>query len=162
MAQQQSDGQQSSSPPPLPLPPTSSVPLTTIILDRFSTMQYFWFRIQHSFQWSQFISFKLSMHFVQLFIRNIYLNCTLAVYAMTATAVAAVAAAAAPASKQPIKQNANAINQLHSALFIKIDANTDNFTGIIEHDNMNLDHALFYRDAANRQTIIQNKQTDQL
>lgn len=156
MAQQQPDGQQSSS---TPLPPTSSVPLTTIILDRFSTMQYFWFRIQHSFQWSQFISFKLLMHLVQLFIRNIYLNWTLAVYAMTATAVAAVAATAA--SKQPIKRNANAINQLQSALFIKIDANTNNFTGIIDHD-MNLDHTLFYRDAANRQTIIQNKQNDQL
>lgn len=154
--QQQQPNEQQSLSPTSPLPPTSSVPLTTIILDRFSTMQYFWFRIQHSFQWSQFISFKLLMHLVQLFVRNIYLNCTLAVYAMTVTAVPATAA-----SKQPIKQNANAINQLQSALFIKINANTDNSTGIIDHD-MNSDHTLFYRDAANRQTIIQNKQTDQL
>lgn len=141
--------------------PSTSVPLTTNHLDRFSTMQYFWFRIRHLFQWCQFISFNLLMHLVQLFMRNIYLNCTLAAYAMTTTitttvANAAAAAALTVASTQPIKPNA--ITQLQTALFIKNDANYDNFTGIIDHD-MNLDHT---RGAANRQTIIQNKQTDQL
>lgn len=132
-----------------------SAPITTIILDRFSTMQYFWFRIRHLFPWSQFILFNLLMHLVQLFIRNIYLNCTLVASTMT---IAATAVAARP---QPIKPNANAIIKLQAKLFINNDADNDNFTDIIDHD-MNLDHTLFCRDAANQQTIIQNKQTDQL
>ncbi|XP_031626355.1 uncharacterized protein LOC116342762 isoform X1 [Contarinia nasturtii] len=129
-----------------------SVLLTTIILDRFFTMQYFWFRIQYLFQWSTvFISLKYSM---QLFIQIIYLNCTSFAYAVASVLPDGATAVVTMTTPQPIKPNAFAFNG-DTELFIKTDANN------IDHV-MNLDHALFCRDAANQQTIIQTKQTDQL
>lgn len=136
--------------------------LPTIILGRFFTMPYFWFCIRHSFQWPLFIWFNLCQHLVQLFIQGIYLNCTCVAYAMAA-AITAAAAAAKASVTQPIKSDSVAANTLCSPteLFIKNHGDYDKFTGIYAN-GMNLDHALFSRDAANQQTIIQNKQTDQL
>lgn len=132
----------------------ASIPLTTIILDRFSTMQYFWFRIQHSFQWSQFISLNIFVRLVQLFIQCININCTFIAYGMIA------AVASTTAVIKPIKLNANASNTVaigsQSELFIKNDPINDNFKNIIVHD-MNFDHTLFCKDAVNQQTITENK-----
>lgn len=126
-----------------------SILLTTIILDQFFAMQYIWFRIKYLFQWSTiFISLKYSM---QLFIQIIYLNCA---------SIGWILLAVNTAIGHPIKQNAIAFIR-DIELFIKTDANNDKFKANIDHV-MNLDHTSFCRDAANRHTIIQNKQTDQL
>lgn len=150
---------------PMPIPIPLPLPLPSIGVDQFSTLKYFWFRIEHLLQWSVFISTDLFVHLSELFIQNIRLNGTYVAYAI------ARAAMAATPTTQPIKPNddahahANAVESTsfrsQSELFIKNDADNDNLSDIIDAE-MNLDHILFCRTAANQQTIIQNKQTDQL
>lgn len=166
--------QQQEQPPLSPLPHEQQqelqpIPLPTITVDRFSTLQYFW----HLFQWSAFISTDLFMHLSELFIQNIRLNCTFVAYGIAKAAITPTALL--PITKttktQPIKpnnNNNNAVNAVKASsfcsqpeLFIKNDADNDYFNDNIDAE-MNLDHVLFCRNAANQQTIIQTKQTDQL
>lgn len=127
----------------------------TVMCDRFLAMEYFWFRIQHLFPWSILISFGQCAQFVQLFIQSIYLNCIFIAYAMwMALSVKSIELNAIDA----ITADTNCLN---AELFITNDANHNHVNGIIDCD-MHFDQTLFCNDAANHQTIIQNKPTDHL
>lgn len=164
---------QQQTPPLSPLPHEQQqelqpIPLPTITVDRFSALQYFW----HLFQWSAFISTDLFMHLSELFIQNIRLNCTFVAYGIAEAVITptVLLPTTITTKTQPIKpnNNNNAMNAVKASsfcsrpeLFIKNDADNDYFNDNIDAE-MNLDHVLFSRCAANQQTIIQTKQTDQL